>query len=91
MVNILHLAMVLLFVLQHLLQVQGAGQVALGQMVAELRNTEQTLLHAHRFAADNGYTDKHEEHKSILEVLWAIFNCCREVMQDYNVHAITVE
>lgn len=41
--------MVLLFVLQHFLQEEAAGQVALSQVVAELWNTEQTLLHAHRF------------------------------------------
>lgn len=41
--------MVLPLVLQHLLQVQTAGQVALGQVVAELRNAEQTLLTAHGF------------------------------------------
>lgn len=41
--------MVLSFVLQHLLQEEAASQVALSQMVAELWNTEQTLLHAHCF------------------------------------------
>lgn len=44
-----YLAMVLPFVLQHLLQVQAAGQVALCQVVAELRDAEQTLLPAHCF------------------------------------------
>lgn len=44
-----YLAMVLSLVLQHLLQVQTAGQVALGQVVAELRDAEQTLLCDHCF------------------------------------------
>lgn len=46
-----YLAVVQPLVLQHLLQVQAAGQVALGQVVAELGNTEQTLLRGHRFTA----------------------------------------
>lgn len=48
-VELLYLAMVLLFVLQHFLQVQAAGQVALSQVVAELRNAEQALLCTHCF------------------------------------------
>lgn len=44
-----YLAMVLPLVLQHLLQVQTAGQVALGQVVTELRDAEQTLLGDHCF------------------------------------------
>lgn len=47
----LYLAVVLSFVLQHLLQVQAAGQVALGQVVAELGDTEQALLCHHCFTA----------------------------------------
>ena len=39
-----YFAVVLLLVLQHLLHVQAAGQVALSKVVAQLRNTEQTLL-----------------------------------------------
>lgn len=46
-----YLAVVLSFVLQHLLQVQAAGQVALGQVVAELGDAEQVLLCHHCFAA----------------------------------------
>lgn len=49
LVRVAYLAMVLSFVLQHLLQEEAASQVALSQMVAELWNTEQTLLHAHCF------------------------------------------
>ncbi len=48
-VKVPYLAVVLSLVLQHLLQVQAAGQVAFSQVVAELRNTEQTLLHTHGF------------------------------------------
>ncbi len=55
--------MVLSFVLQHLLQVEAAGQVALSQVVAELRNTEQTLLPSHCFTA---YTQE-QTHKQIQE------------------------
>lgn len=51
--------MVLVFVLQHLLQVQAASQVALSQVVAELRNAEQTLLRAHCFAVCKNKTHTH--------------------------------
>ena len=44
-----YLAMILSFVLQRLLQIQAAGQVAFSQVVAELRNTEQPLLRTPRF------------------------------------------
>lgn len=42
-----YLAMVLLFVLQHLLQIHATGQITLSQVVAELGDAEQTLLRAH--------------------------------------------
>lgn len=61
-VKVLYLAMVLPFVLQRLLQVQAAGQVALSQVVAELRNTEQLRLYAHCFTVckqENAHTNKH--------------------------------
>ena len=63
-VKALYLAMVLMFVLQHLLQVQTACQVALSQVVAELRNAEQTLLRAHCFAVckkTNKHTHTHTQ------------------------------
>lgn len=81
-VGVPYLAMVLSFVLQHLLQVQAAGQVALRKVVAELRNTEQTLLPAHCFTArKQEYTqhqtqedsEKHNTCKVYLKVLQAIF------------------
>lgn len=53
--------MVLVFVLQHLLQVQAASQVALSQVVAELRNAEQTLLRAHCFAVCKNKTHTHTQ------------------------------
>lgn len=56
---LLYLAMVLSLVLQHLLQVQTAGQVALSQVVAELRDTEQMLLCTHRFTVlEEKYTKR---------------------------------
>lgn len=57
--TVAYLAVVLSFVLEHLLQVEAAGQVALGQVVAELWNTEQSLLHAHGFTAA-GHRRKHK-------------------------------
>ena len=39
--------MVLLLVLHHLLDVQGTCEVALGQMVAKLRNAEQAWVDSH--------------------------------------------
>lgn len=42
-----YLAMVLSFVLQHLLQIHATGQITLSQVVAELGDAEQTLLRAH--------------------------------------------
>lgn len=62
-----YLAMVLPFVLQHLLQVQTTGQVALSQMVAELRNTEQSLLRAHCFTVcEQEYKHRKKMTKSAL-------------------------
>lgn len=48
-VTVSYLAMVLSLILQHLLQVEAASQVTFSQMVAELWQTEQTLLRTHCF------------------------------------------
>lgn len=56
-----YLAVVLPLVLQHLLQVEAAGQVALSQVVAEFGDAQQALLCQHRVVAANGTTEK-EEH-----------------------------
>lgn len=45
-----YLAVVLSLILQHLLQVEAAGQVALGQVVAKLGDAQQALLRRHRVA-----------------------------------------
>lgn len=78
----LYLAMVLLFVLQHLLQVQAVGQVAFSQVVAELRNTEQMLLHTHCVTVcKQEYTQEEsdktfgKEQKSVLKMLQAVLKC----------------
>lgn len=42
--------MVSAFVLQRLLQIQAAGQVALGEVVAELRDAEQMMLRTQSWA-----------------------------------------
>lgn len=59
-----YLAVVLSFVLQHLLQVEAAGQVALCQVVTELRNAEQMLLHTYSFTVNRkkcAHTHKNKE------------------------------
>lgn len=52
-----YLAVVLSLILQHLLQVEAAGQVALSQVVAELGDTQKALLGHHGVAA-NGTTGR---------------------------------
>lgn len=73
--------MVLLFVLQRLLQVQAVGQEALSQVVAELRDTEQVLLHTHRVAAHKQqYTQEttfEKNTKLYLKGSRRYFNACR--------------
>lgn len=52
--------MVLPLVLQGLLQVEAAGQVALGQVVAQLRHAEQARLDVHALpVAGHAHTHTH--------------------------------
>ena len=75
--------MVLPFVLQRLLQVQTVGQEALSQVVAELRDTEQVLLHTHRVAAHKQqYTQEttfEKNAKLYLKCFRLYFNACRGI------------
>lgn len=88
-VKVPYLAVVLPLVLQHLLEVQAAGQVAFSQVVAELRNAEQTLLHTHCFTAcKQEYTHKQRKRATkinenmYLTCFRLYLNDCREVQSD---------
>lgn len=63
-----YLAMVLSFVLQHLLQIHATGQITLSQVVAELGDAEQTLLRAHcltMIKQEHTHTHTHTGRKKI--------------------------
>lgn len=47
-----YLAVILAFILEHLLDVEAAGQVALGQVVAKLRDAQQPGVDAHALSVE---------------------------------------
>lgn len=48
----LHLAVILAFILKHLLDVEAAGQVALGKVVAQFSHAEELRVNAHALSVE---------------------------------------